>query len=67
MPEPQSISRSIQLLVEGNDQRNFFSALCDHISITDVQIQNFGGVPELRGFLLALSNASAFSRVLKNP
>ena len=63
MPEPQSISRSIQLLVEGNDQRNFFSALCDHISITDVQIQNFGGVPELRGFLLALSNASAFSSV----
>ena len=63
MPEPQSISGSIQLLVEGNDQRNFFSALCDEIAVADVQIQNFGGVPELRGFLLALSNAPDFGRV----
>ena len=50
----------IQILVEGNDQRNFFEALTQHLSLSGVQVQNFGGVDELRGFLGAFVNASGF-------
>lgn len=52
-----------QLLVEGNDQRNFFQACVDHLGIEDAQIQNFGGVDELRGFLQAFVRAPDFNAV----
>ena len=48
---PTRIEVPVQLLVEGNDHRNFFEALADHLGIKDVQIQNFGGVRELSRFL----------------
>ncbi len=60
MPEIAEITSSIQLLVEGNDQRNFFEAFIEHLVLDNIQIQNFGGVNELRGFLLALVNAPGF-------
>ncbi len=60
MAQSAPIASTIQLLVEGNDQRNFFEAFIKHLSLTDVQIQNFGGVKELRGFLLALVSAPGF-------
>ena len=60
MPEPNTIESKIQLPVEGNDQRNFFEAFIDHLSLADIQIQNFGGVNELHGFLLALASAPGF-------
>ena len=44
MPRAEEIKSEIQLLVEGNDQRNFFEAFIDHLSLENIQIQNFGGV-----------------------
>lgn len=41
MPQQAAIKSAIQLLVEGNDQRNFFEAFTSHLSISNVQIQNF--------------------------
>ena len=66
MPEIAAMTSPIQLLVEGNDQRNFFEAFIEHLSLENIQIQNFGGVNELRGFLLALANAPGFRETVKS-
>ncbi len=66
VPDFSPITKEVQLLVEGNDQRNFFEAFVDHLSLTNVQIQNFGGVTELRGFLLALANDDAFQEIVRS-
>ena len=63
MPLPGDIDSGIQLLVEGNDQRNFFEAFKAHLSLPNIQIQNFGGVDELRTFLPALVNMARFHTV----
>ena len=63
MPRAEEIKSAIQLLVEGNDSRNFFEAFVEHLSLANIQIQNFGGVYELRGFLRALVNAPGFQTV----
>ena len=57
------IESSIQLLVEGNDQRNFFEAMVEHMALSGVQVQNFGGVDELRRYLAAFVNTPGFSMV----
>ena len=51
MLEPHPIESEVQLLVEGNDQVNFFDALCRRLVLPHIQIQNFGGVDDLRTFL----------------
>lgn len=61
--QPEQISSSTQLLVEGNDGRNFFDALCRHLDATEVQIQNFGGIDELAGFLRAFVRSPGFNTV----
>ena len=61
MPTYNPIVSNIQLLVEGNDQRNFFTAFLRHISREDIQIQNFGGVNDLRGFLSTFATTEEFS------
>ena len=66
MPEPAITTLPIQLLVEGNDQRNFFEAFIEHLSLDNIQIQNFGGVKELRGFLLALASAPGFRETVQS-
>ena len=66
MPEIAGITSPIQLLVEGNDQRNFFEAFIEHLSLDNIQIQNFGGVDQLRGFLLALVNAPGFRETVQS-
>jgi hypothetical protein len=63
MPRAEEIKSAIQLLVEGNDPRNFFEAFVEHLSIENIQIQNFGGVSELGGFLHALVNEPSFQTV----
>lgn len=60
MNRPERIESKIQLLVEGNDQRNFFNAFIGHLAIEEIQIQNFGGVPELKRFLRAFVNVPGF-------
>lgn len=66
MARPKQIKSASQLLVEGNDPRNFFEAFIRHLSLADIQIQNFGGVNELRGFLRALADAPEFYAVVKS-
>ena len=63
MPRAEEIKSAIQLLVEGNDPRNFFEAFIEHLSLANIQIQNFGGIYELSGFLRALVNTPGFQTV----
>ena len=55
MAQPAGITSPVQLVVEGNDQFNFFRAFVEYVSLANVQIQNFGGIRELRAFLAALA------------
>ena len=64
MPAPTKITESKQLVVEGRDAEVFFHALLSDMCISDVQIQNFGGVSEVGGFLKALRIASGFAQVV---
>lgn len=64
MPAPKEIKESKQLIVEGADAVYFFQALIKHLNITDIQIQNFGGIKELRAFLKALCFAPDFSNLV---
>ena len=66
MPKLTEIKSEIQLLVEGNDQRNFFEAFIDHLSLENIQIQNFGGVSELRDFLEGLVGATGFRQIVQS-
>ena len=60
---PRKIERGTQLLVEGNDELNFFEAFTAHLSIEDVQIQAFDGSGNLRGFLAGLVRLPDFRTV----
>lgn len=60
------IKSEIQLLVEGNDPRNFFEAFIRHLSLSNIEIQNFGGVNELRGFLRAFADSPRFYEVVES-
>ena len=60
MPAINPINQRAQLLVEGNDERNFFGAMLRHMSLGGVQIQNFGGVNNLRNFLTTFARLDDF-------
>ena len=60
MPLVNRINQKIQLLVEGNDERNFFGAMLRHLNMDGVQIQNFRGVNNLREFLRTFSDTDPF-------
>lgn len=61
---PTGLSKPKQLLVEGNDHRNFFEAFVRHLRIADgVQIIDFGGVGELRGVLAAFVKMPDFGSI----
>lgn len=59
------IEKEKQLLVEGKDQQNFLEALLQHLGLhqKDIQIQNFGGVRELRTLLSGFVKMPDFSMV----
>ena len=63
MASPQDVREPYQLLVEGNDQRNFFEALRDKDGHSGIEIQDFGGTSELRGFLSAFVAVPGFGSV----
>ena len=66
MPKPLQPTEAIQLLVEGNDQRNFFDAFVEHLDIAkQFQIQDFSGVDELKGFLGLMVKQSGFHDTVK--
>ena len=60
MSKPKRPTSAIQLLVEGKDQGNFFCELVNYLKIEDLQIQDFGGVNELKGFLGVMVKQSGF-------
>ena len=57
------IDQEVQLLVEGNDERNFFEAFVEHLQLANVQIQVLDGKDRLRESLETLAGASGFRRV----
>lgn len=60
MAAPKDIERPRQLLVEGGDAVAFFERVVRRMAINDIQIQNFGGVTDLRGFLETFVLVSGF-------
>lgn len=60
MSAPERIESRIQLLVEGNDHRNFFRVFIRHLAIKDIQVWSFGGVNDLGRFLRAFVNQPGF-------
>ena len=54
------ITESKQLIVEGRAAEVFFKALLRRIDVNGVQVQDFGGKDELRGYLKGLRNISGF-------
>ena len=63
-PKPEPITKEALLLVEGKDPLRFFEILCKHLGLSQqLQIMNFGGVNQLRGFLVGLPGASGFADV----
>ena len=57
------IERAVQLLVEGNDERNFFDALVGHLQLATVQIQVLDGKDRLSESLETLAGTTGFRRV----
>lgn len=64
MPEPRVIVTPRQLVVEGRDAEIFFNAFLRQMGLAGIQVQNFGGKDELRGFLKALRVTPGFPRVV---
>lgn len=60
MPGQRQIAAAKQLLAEGRDAEKFLQALIRTIGRDDLQVQNYGGVDELHGFLKALVRTREF-------
>ena len=60
---PKRIDREVQLLVEGNDERNFFEAFIEYLQLANIQIQVLDGKDRLRERLETLAGATAFRTV----
>ncbi len=66
MPQPERIRESKQLLVEGKDQRNFFNEFMLHLDCQGIQVQDFGGITDLRTFLGQFVKAPDFGSVVES-
>ncbi len=65
MGKRKEIEKRAQLLVEGNDQRNFFEHFCQHLSLDGIQIHDFGGVNDLSKFLASFIQSPRFALVTR--
>lgn len=64
MAQTMRIENSVQLLVEGKAEQNFFDAFVRHLGFQDgPQIQVFGGVDGLRSFLQGFVMSPDFDSV----
>lgn len=63
MAQDISIEAQIQILVEGNDDRNFFRAFANHCRIDGFQVQPYGGAPGLGRFLKTFVGRPGFDGV----
>ena len=66
MVDPVDVEATKQLLVEGNDQVNFFGAMISHLGLHGIQVQNFGGVSDLANFLETLAATAEFGEKVEN-
>ena len=57
---PMPIVFAKQLLVEGRSSLLFCETLIQHLGLSDVQLQNYGGIADLANFLKALRNLADF-------
>jgi hypothetical protein len=65
MPQYKEITKAKQLLVDGDDAVGFFSAFLYHLGMLQlIQVQNYGGNDELRGFLKQFRRASGFKVIV---
>jgi len=60
---PIIISKSRLIVVEGKEDKLFFDALINYLSLNDIQVLPMGGKTELRKYLEALVIASGFDGV----
>lgn len=65
-PRQTPFEREVQLLVEGNDERNFFESLIKHLSLENMEIRNFRGKDNLRDFLMALCDDDDFAGAVQS-
>ena len=49
-----------QLIVEGNDDKNFFEALIEHAGIVDIEVHQVGGKDAFSSFLSGFAKTSGF-------
>ena len=63
MAEFEEVESGIQLLVEGNDQRNFFEAFRKHLSLDNIRIRSYGGGPDLREYLKGFVKIDGFDTI----
>ena len=63
MPDTITISKKKVLVVEGQDERNFFEALLEHMGITDYEIHSVDGKDKFKNVLPALVRTTGFSDV----
>ena len=59
----RAIEQPKQVIVEGNDEDRIFRALCNHMQLTDVQIQPIDGINNLRRFLDGFTGDTRFESV----
>ena len=64
MPDSLQIRTKAQLLVEGQDDRRVFGKIAEDLGITDVQVHEYGGYPNLRRFLRTFVALPGFRRVM---
>lgn len=65
MVMPTRIETDIQLLVEGNDEKNFFQYFCQHLSLKNIEVHGFGGVYNFKRYLPAFVNIPGFDNVAR--
>ncbi len=63
MPKENEIQLPKLIIVEGNHERDFFSAWLRHLKLTDIQILPIGGKTKLSGNLKLLVKQARFSQV----
>jgi hypothetical protein len=54
------------LAVEGKDEYNFFTALINHLHLTDIQIEDMGGKDRFKNEFPLLAQSEKFYDIVKN-
>ena len=61
------LGKPVQLLVEGNDMKNFFEALLDYLERgSGVEVHSFGGGGDMADYLGAFVNVPGFDRIVRS-